>query len=523
MLRVLNDIASGLGARSGFQLGEPATSVPVRRINSSVLHDDKAYSGQATEKQAESFRGTVYAAVDKIARRIAQLELNLFTVEVNQGDEDVKEKRVLFHPFTTLFSSNNGHKPHEEFNTWELKYTISASLDTTGEAWCLIERDSLGRPSRITPLPAYRMVVVMNKDTGLTAGYLYVPKNQPMDKGIFFPKRTWADLHRNKTEPFIWYCRYPSPRGIEDPRGWSPVKAAAYAYDINLYEQIYKRNFLQQGAQLGGILQSETALSRQQIEEYMEQFQNRHGGYEKSGLPLILPKMLKWTTTEPTPRDMQWAEAVNLTQSQILQIYGISDAKLGRADIGNRNTADAMDVTFNREVIQSRCDHLTASLNADFIPIYPQQNEKLYFTVRFDDPVPADSEALMNKEKQDIELNIITRNEVREARKKKKFGKFGDQVFMPLTHVAMDPNAATLELSQDDANKLGFEDPEEKLKMEEKYGKNKQEGSGKKDGLIDPKEDQKAKEAADKLKEKSVRFTVVRNDEGQIVEVIATQ
>ena len=498
MIRTLTSLAQSI-ARADAYIGAPKTDIPIRRVGGYHLGSDADPDNKA-DQQLDSFRGIVYAAVDKIARRLAQLNVTLYQNEL-KGDE-IKKTRVFVHPFLRIFDSTNGFKPHEEFNVWEFKYTIQTSLDTTGELWVLVERDAYGRPARVTPLPANRMTVAISKETGQVVGYFYVPKGTTKDAGgIFFPKRKWDYLHKNLTEPFIWYARYPSPRGIEDPRGWSPVKAAAYAYDINLFEQIYKRNFLQQGAQLGGILQSETSLSKDQIEEYIDQFKHRHSGMHNAGLPMVLPKMLKWTTTEPTPRDMQWAEAINMTQSQILQIYGISDAKLGRADIGNRNTADAMDVTFNREVIKSRLDMLSASLNTDFVPVFPKQSEKLYFSVEFEDPVPADSAQNMAKERQDIELNVITRNEVRTQRGVKPMGKFGDQVFIPLTHVAVDPFETKLELSQDDKELLGFIDPAEQAQIaadaKAKADSEAEAAAGKKkDGETDPKASEQGKENA---------------------------
>lgn len=451
-------------ARADSFIGVAKTQMPIRRIGGTITQDSIGPDNKAGD-QLQAFRGTVYAAVDKIARRLSQLDVFLYQVEMQR--EEKKKTRLYVHPFLRLWGLENGFKPHAEFNVWELKYVMQSALDMTGEMWMLVERDEFGRPARLTPMPANRMVVAISKETGHIVGHFYVPPGKTKENGgIFFPKRTWEYLHANPKESFIWFARYPSPAGIEDPRGWSPVKAAAYAYDINLYEQVYKRNFLQQGAQLGGILQSETSLSKEQIEEYIDQFKHRHSGMGKAGLPMVLPKMLKWTTTEPTPRDLQWAEAIGITQSQILQIYGISDAKLGRADVGNRNTADAMDVTFNREVIKSRLDMLTASMNTDFLPIYPQQTETMYFVSQFEDPVPADSEQNMKKEAQDLTMNVITRNEVREARGIKPMGKFGDQVYVPLTHIAVDPFDAKLELSQDDKELLGFIDPEEQAAMD---------------------------------------------------------
>lgn len=468
MFSSLLSIAREAGAMiesGGSAPSEAATHVQARRFSSPF--DQREKPDPKAGEQLDAFRGTTYAAVDKIARRVAQIPVNLLTCEFDRSKNEIVKTPTLIHPFMSLFSTANGRKPHEEYSVWELIYQSQISMDLSGELWWLVERDTFGLPARITPLPANRMVIVFSKETGLTAGYFFVPKGSSVETGaIFIPKHPWEYLHKHKTTPFIFYERYPGPRGIEDARGWSPIKAAAYAYDINLFEMIYKRNFLQQGAQLGGILQSEVALSKEQIEEYLEQFKSRHSGLGKAGLPMVLPKMLKWETTEPTPRDLQWVEAMKLTESQILQVFGISDAKLGRADIGNRNTADAQDVTFNREVIKSRLDARQAKYNSDFLPIYPGQTDELYFSAEFDDPVPADTELQMKRERQDIELNIISRNELRAKRKEAPMGKFGDQVFMPITHVALDPWETKLELSQDDAEKLGYIDPEKQAELD---------------------------------------------------------
>jgi hypothetical protein len=490
MIGSLTRIATDLGnyVESGAPLGEASTQLQVRKPFFNHTTDPRIAPSIHAGEQIDAFRGTIYAAVDKIARRVCQVPLRLWQCEHDITLNEYEEFEIKFHPFLSLFSSTNGRKPHEEYSVWEFIYAHTVSLDTTGESWWLVERDKLGRPARTTPLPANRMTVVIDKDTGLTSGHFFCPKGTtPESGGIFIPKRSWKELHDNPTEPFIVFFRYPSPKGIEDPRGWSPIKAAAYAYDINLFESIYKRNFLQQGAQLGGILQSEVALSKDQIEEYLEQFKIRHSGMNKAGLPMVLPKMLKWTTTEPTPRDLQWVEAMKLTEGQILQTYGISDAKLGRADIGNRNTADAMDVTFNREVIQSRLDVNAAKINTDFLPIYPGQSEEIYFCAKYDDPVPADGEAQLKRDHQDISDGVKTRNELREERKVKPFGKFGDQIYVPLAQLPVDPwNEAALEISQDDADKLGFVDPEEQAELDAKAAANKvqpgQKGKGESGG-----------------------------------------
>lgn len=410
--------------------GDAGTDIQIRRPTASPL-DMTAPPMDRRGNQYESYRGIIYAAVDKIAKRVAQIPIHLYQVDHKDISQPPERAEVYAHPFLSLFHPANGRKPHEEYSVWELDYVTSASLDLTGEAWWLVERDNVGRPTRVTPLPSHRMTIMFSKETGITAAYKFTPKGVPEDQGIVIPKLGWDELLSQKmlSAPFITYFRYPGPAGVDDARGWSPVKAAAYSYDINLYEKVYKRNFLKQGAQLGGILQAETNLSKDQIEEYLHQFQTRYSSPRKAGIPMVLPKMLKWTTTEPTPRDIQWCETVKQTDSDILQIYGISDAKLGRADIGNRATADAMDVTFNREVIQSRLDVKTQKLNTDFLPVYPKQTDASYFTCGFDDPVPSDGEMALKREDQDLKNSLYTRNEIRKKRGDKPMGKFGDIVF----------------------------------------------------------------------------------------------
>lgn len=442
---------AGTVNRAQEDIGDVADPLQVRRPQQGYM-DMSAPGGDRRGKQYDAFRGAVYASVNAIARRVAQLPPMLHQVESRGDDMPPQKFNIHQHPFLSLFTPGFGNRPHEEYSVWEFAYLTSAGLDLTGECWWLVERDSLGTPARVTPLPSNRMTVVFNKQTGLIAGYLYQPMGSLTKDDAIFIKRpeSWDELHANPTQPFMVFHRYPSPAGIEDPRGWSPIKAAAYSYDIHLFEMIYKRNFLTQGAQLGGILQSEVALSKTQIEEYLTQFENRHAGVKKAGLPMILPKMLKWTTTEPTPRDLQWVETVGATESQILMIYGISDAKLGRADIGNRGTAEAMDVTFNREVIKSRLDMFSSKLNADFMPIYPGQSEDLYFCTYYDDPVPGDSEMIIRQEKQDIEKGIITRNELRQKRGLDPFGPVGDALWFPANQFPVDAMGAKIEIAQED-------------------------------------------------------------------------
>lgn len=431
-----------------------ATSLQTRRLPlARNLMDGDIPSRGKTDEQLAAFRGTIYAAVDKIGRRIQQIPLKLIGVTIDASGEQ-ERVGVHSHPFLSLLGPGSRARPHEEWSVRELFYWTTTSLDLTGEAWWICERNILGVPARITPVAANRMSIVLMQETGLIAGFVFLPLGAHRDESIFIPKLPFDELFQpaNLTLPFVTFFRYPSPRGFEDPRGWSPVKAAALSYDINLFELIYKKTFLEHGAQLGGILQTSILMTQEQIDEYLEQFKTRHRGPDKAGLPLILPPSLQWHQTEPTPRDLQWAETVALTDQQILQIYGVSDAKLGRADIGNRATAEAMDAAFNKEVVQSRLDTIQSKLDSDFIPIYPGQTDLRHFDVEFGDPVPADSLLELKREEMDVRNRIRTRDEIRADRGEDPMGRYGELVEVPMGVDLVDPVTAesVLEPEMDD-------------------------------------------------------------------------
>lgn len=389
-----------------------------------------------TREQLESFRGTVYSAVDTIARRAAEIRPRLHQVTRHRNEQT--REQVAAHPFLRLLGRGPG-KPHPEYTGHQLRYWTQQSLDLTGEAFWAVERGPNGVPKRVTPLPAHRVTLAIDRDSGERTGFVYRPGN---GEEIVLPDWSFERLQQrqNRRVPFVVFFRYPSPKGIQDPRGWSPVQAAAYDIGIERSEKRYKLNFLQQGAQLGGILQTEKNLTREEIAEYAEQFQTRHGGPSQAGKPMILPRGMSWETTEPTPRDLQWVETLGVTKADILQAYGVSEAKLGNAEVGNRATAEAMDVTFNREVIRPRLQLVKHTLEEDFLPIYPGQADRKFFEVDYPNPVPEDREFELEQEKHDLEQGVRSRNEIREERGLDPLqGELGEAHTLPISVQVLDP------------------------------------------------------------------------------------
>jgi hypothetical protein len=197
MIGSLTRIATDLGnyVESGAPLGEASTQLQVRKPFFNHTTDPRIAPSIHAGEQIDAFRGTIYAAVDKIARRVCQVPLRLWQCEHDITLNEYEEFEIKFHPFLSLFSSTNGRKPHEEYSVWEFIYAHTVSLDTTGESWWLVERDKLGRPARTTPLPANRMTVVIEQGNRPYLWSLLCPKGTtPESGGIFIPKRSWKEL-----------------------------------------------------------------------------------------------------------------------------------------------------------------------------------------------------------------------------------------------------------------------------------------------------------------------------------------
>lgn len=342
---------------------------------------------KGTKDQLRSYESWVYAAVVLISRRTAAMKMRL----VLERPTKTETERVLAHPFLDLIRRPN------QFMSWRHFAELhQIFLDLTGNSYWYVVSDQMGVPRELWPLPPDCVWPVPHPDNYL-AGYLYYPP------GVGEPIRFGLND--------IVHFKYPNPRSFY--LGASPIKAAAYAYDINLYTHVYERSFFKEGARFDFALQTDHDLTDEQIARVYKVWMKSHQGVDKAWRPAVLSGGLKAVPLNGLNKDFEFASLAKWTKDEILGIYHTPEAMLGHGEQVNRASTDAFEVIFNRNAIEPRMGLLEEGLEDNLLTRYPGQGSHGRWALEFDSPVPVDREMELKEETARLEHKVLSIDEVR--------------------------------------------------------------------------------------------------------------
>src|SRR5579885_64622 len=192
----------------------------------------------------KAYRGWVYACTDKIANRMADIEL-LFQKKNKDGDwETVNEGHQAMQ---LLYDVN------DFMSFGELMYNYSAFQDLDGNTFWYLPRsvnDNQNNPKKppleIWPLDPSRMRVVKS-EANFIAGYVYTNES-----GIDIP----FDI------PYILHFKRFNSKNMY--RGMGTVEAAAIAIDTDTASAEWQRNFFSNAAMPAALLSAQGTLNQDQ-------------------------------------------------------------------------------------------------------------------------------------------------------------------------------------------------------------------------------------------------------------------
>lgn len=270
----------------------------------------------------ESYRSWVYSCLRAIAFRVAALPLDL-VLNAREGDAaDVVRTTLLDHPFLDLI-----WKPNPHTSRIELWLTTMNHLELTGNAYWLVLHDTLGIPREVWPLYPQFMRIVPHP-TDMIAGYVYTVTTPAIA------------FELGRREYRIVHFKYPSP--VSPYYGMGPLEAQAYAYDLDLYTEVYQRSFFQEGARPDFVFETDQKIDKATAELTLELWDERHKGPTRTWRPGILGSGMKAHALNVSNRDMAFAALADWSQDKILSAYGVPRAKLGLvADVNRCLDADS--------------------------------------------------------------------------------------------------------------------------------------------------------------------------------------
>lgn len=277
---------------------------------------------------------------DEIAHAFSQM-----VVERAQGREWVEVESS--HPWVKLIQNPNPFLSASELWKW---VGMMKDLSSSG-AFLFIDRDRRNVPIAMYPVyPEFGNVVPLLNEMGGIGSYEF-----------------WSIDGRRipiEAQNVIW-IRHNSP--ISPIESMSLIQMAVYQLDIDLYENIYRRDSLKDGQYPPVYLSLDKPLSPEQAKSIGETFFNKYlrkqGEAQKP--PPVLEQGTKVETFSVNAKDMQYFEARPINREEIFMITGVPEGMFGRAASATNNSGSQR-ATLYHLCIQPQAEKNASQLTFSF-------------------------------------------------------------------------------------------------------------------------------------------------------------
>ncbi len=361
---------------AAFNPGQLASSSSFAIYNKSKHLD-------ASKAMAE-YRGWVYAATRAIAEELASLEFYLMRTnkgQVEQVDDD---------PILRMLWAPNKYQ-----TGYDLRYLTAINLVMSGNAYWYLEgvKSETSKPTAIHFIPS--------KNVKIKRGGITEPIKEYQIK---------EDNYYKIYQPYeIFHLKLPDPN---DPtEGIGVVEAVAEWIDMDNAAARMNTAFFKNGVRLGGFLESESALTPDQLKFLQKSFMEAYGGVDQAYSVSALPKGTKFVEGQVGPKDIDYPNGSKEFRDKILAGFRVPKTILGVAESEtNRATAETAEYVFANRTIKPLMELIITQLNEFFVPRF---TDTMFLT--YQDPTPIDKTQQLAEIQAGISTQpFISHNEARE-------------------------------------------------------------------------------------------------------------
>jgi len=313
--------------------------------------------------------GTLFSIVNLTSTSVADVDWHLY----RKAQSGKKEDRTEVTSHLALDVLNN---PNAFYSREELFETGQQHVDLTGECWLLIQTltgKPGGTPASLWPVRPDKIEPVPSRDNFL-AGYIY---HGPDGEDI--------PLELNQ----VMRIRMPNP--MDPYRGLGPVQAILADADSIRYSVEWNRNFFNNGAEPGGIIEFETRMSDTEFRQMRDRWQEQHRGVSNAHRVALI-EAGRWVDRKYSHNDMQFSELRTVSRDAIREAFAIHPHMLGDSDDVNLANATAAEVTFARRLTVPRANRWRGMLNRLYLPHFYPQGGEVPLEFDYDSPVTEDEE-----------------------------------------------------------------------------------------------------------------------------------
>jgi len=250
----------------------------------------------------------VMACVRVRAQDMAKLPPKIYRIASNGARSEATN-----HPLWQIFRRPNFYQTWMEFAEF-----MQMGMLLNGNAFAVVLRNPRGVPIGMLPINPNRVSLWVSP----TGDIFYVVARQTLFEIAMlaeFPLKIPADD--------VFHLRWAA--GGDSLMGISPIAQAAEGIGLAKGQEKLAANLMGSGARPSGILTTDKRLSEPVIRRFKAQWDQLHGGVDRSGRTAVLEEGLKFQALTLNSVDMEFIASRKFQLEEVCRIFGVSPTKLG--------------------------------------------------------------------------------------------------------------------------------------------------------------------------------------------------
>ena len=339
-------ILGRLSARSSASRVADARNAPTGMLASMTQSDELRRTRDYLEAYAD--RAWVYACISSEAKAMKQAPLAVCDPDPD-GDGFVD---VAPHPLTDLM-----RKPNPLVRGGLFREEMIIDLEACGNWYAEIVYDGAGQqPAELWRMSPEKVRLVVDRDTGLLAGYLYVPRGNPAEAVAL---ESWQ----------VWHRRYANP--LDPYRGIGPLAAARDAVIFDYAANQQTNAYWSNGLRVEGILGGPDNASPDEVKLARLMLERRHTG-QNAHRALVLRGDWSYTSLGDTPKDVDWIEGRRASREDVCAAFNVPPPVAGDFTRSTYSNYEEAIKDFWQGNIAEKYASLDEDLTEDLLPLFDE-------------------------------------------------------------------------------------------------------------------------------------------------------
>lgn len=342
------------------------------------------------------YRSWIYVASTYNAKNVADSELRLYTNKgvpvstsknVNKSKSEKlfkydrkfnleNSKEVLNHPVLDLLD-----KPNEEDNLYSFLYKLDLFLELTGDAYVLIEKNTIGKPYALYVLFS-QFVSIQTDGLNKIIRYNYGVAKDGKYQYSFAPDE-------------IIHFKFFNPADLL--YGISPLEACARTYGIissmDTFEEALNKNM---GVPSGMLKYTKSQIKDDDRKIIENKWQQKFASVGRAGKMVVTDQDVTYENLGINPRDMQFLDGRKWSREEIMSCYGIPMSLLITESV-NRSNMTQSTINYYHDTINPRLKMISQTLTNQLLNRFTLERDKGTSILLFEKESPLDRDLILKE------------------------------------------------------------------------------------------------------------------------------